>query len=169
MKYAKCYTIPGFTLVEILIVVAIIGILAAVVIPTFQDQTQAAKEAAAKDNLRVLRNAIELYTTQHNDTPPGYFGAITSYNVLQIQLTQQTNALGQFTQPGTAGYDYGPYMKELPQNPFNGIEWFTMISDGASFPAEATGTSGWIYKPATKEIRLDWPGTDKDSIRYYDY
>ncbi|RKY11715.1 MAG: hypothetical protein DRP65_03460, partial [Planctomycetota bacterium] len=47
----------AFSLVELLIVVAILGILAAIVVPEFQTYTQQAKEAAAKDNLRILRNA----------------------------------------------------------------------------------------------------------------
>lgn len=62
----------AFTLVEILIVVAILGILAAIVLPQFQSHTQQAKESAAKDNLRILRNAIELYAAQHDGVPPGY-------------------------------------------------------------------------------------------------
>ena len=62
----------AFTLVEILIVVAILGILATIALPTFQSHPQEAKESAAKDNLRILRNAIELFTAQHNDVPPGY-------------------------------------------------------------------------------------------------
>ena len=48
----------AFTLVEILIVVALLGILAAIALPTFQDHIQQARESAAKDNLRILRNAI---------------------------------------------------------------------------------------------------------------
>lgn len=30
-------------------------------------------------------------------------------------------------------------------------------------------SNGWLYNPDTKEIRLDWPGTDKDGVRYCDY
>ena len=62
----------AFSLVELLIVTAIIGILAAIVIPEFQTHSQQAKETAAKDNLRILRNTIELYAVQHNGIPPGY-------------------------------------------------------------------------------------------------
>ena len=62
----------AFTLVEVLIVVAILGILAAIVLPVFRSHSQKAKESAAKDNLRILRNTIEIYAAQHNGIPPGY-------------------------------------------------------------------------------------------------
>ncbi len=44
-----------------------------------------------------------------------------------------------------------------------------MLADGQSFPETADGSFGWLYKPATKEIRLDWLGTDSEGVRYYDY
>ena len=62
----------AFTLIEILIVVAVLGILAALVIPEIQDYSQEAKESNAKANLRILRNAIERYAVEHDGLPPGY-------------------------------------------------------------------------------------------------
>ena len=59
----------AFTLIEILIVVSILGILSAIVFPEFQAQAQQSRESAAKDNLRILRNAIEIYAAEHNDIP----------------------------------------------------------------------------------------------------
>ena len=46
-----------------------------------------------------------------------------------------------------------------------------MIDNDEDFPAEPllTDLYGWIYKPATKKIKLNWSGTDKDGVRYYDY
>jgi prepilin-type N-terminal cleavage/methylation domain-containing protein len=163
----------AFSLVELLIVVAILGIIAAIVLPEFQAQTTQAKEAAAKDNLRILRNAIEIYAAQHSGTPPGYPNGNTAGLPIMIafimQLLRVTNAGHQMANPGTPGYPYGPYLSDFPKNPFNGLKNVMMIANDAQLPAEATGNSGWIYKPATKTVRLNWPGTDQQGVRYYDY
>jgi len=146
----------AFTLVEILIVVTIIGILAAVVVPIFQDNVTKAREAAIKDTLRVLRNAIELYAVQHNDVPPGY------YNDDPTQSPGWTTFWAQMVRDGK-------YIPELPENPFNESMTISVIPDGDALPAEATGAYGWIYKPENKDFRIDWPGTDSKGIRFYDY
>ncbi len=57
----------GFTLVELLIVVIILAILAAIVIPQFSSATRDTQESALDANLAGLRNAIELYKVQHAD------------------------------------------------------------------------------------------------------
>ena len=163
----------AFTLVEILIVVAILGILAAIVLPTVQGHVQQARESAAKDNLRILRNTIELYTAQHNGVPPGYPNGDTSAAPDQLtfiyQLCWRSNQSGEVSQQGGPGYDLGPYLRTVPRNPFNDAWGVKMIGNSEEFPAEATGYFAYIYKPATKQIRLDWPGTDSAGVAYFDY
>ena len=161
----------AFTLVEILIVVALLGILAAIALPALKGNIRQAKESAAKENLRVLRNAIELYAPQHNDFPPGYKNG--TFDPLQTTVTRQlcwaTTPEGVYAPLGTAGYPLGPYLSAIPTNPFNNKSTITILSSGASFPDPPTGTTGWIYKPSTKTIRLNYPSTDSEGVKYYDY
>lgn len=146
----------GFSLVELLIVVVILGILSAIAMPEFQSQSQEAKGAAAKDNLRILRLQIDFYATRHNDVPPGYPLDNPSSDPLQgVFKIQMVNVYR--------------YLSDLPINPFNDNTNLCMIGNGDSFPAEATGEYGWIYQPQSKTIKLDWTGSDKDGIRYFDY
>jgi len=148
----------SFTLTEILIVVAILGILAAIILPTFQSHTQQAKESAAKDNLRVLRNAIELYTVRHNDVPPGYPNDDSTQTPTHLAfLAGMVNT--------------GRYLPEIPENPFNGKSLLKIVLNNEDFPSQPveTDTFGWLYKPATKEFRLNWPGTDSAGKTYFDY
>ncbi len=60
----------GFTLVEILIVVIILGILAAIVIPQFTNASQDARKSSVSSLLQTIRSQIELYKIQHGDTLP---------------------------------------------------------------------------------------------------
>ncbi len=59
------YRRNGFTLIEILIVVVILGILAGIVIGQFQTTTASSRENAAKSSLNVVRSQIELYRYSH--------------------------------------------------------------------------------------------------------
>lgn len=146
----------AFSIVELIIVVAILGILAAIVLPQFQSHATQAKEAAAKDNLRVLRSAIELYAAKHSGVAPGYKDNDPSTAPSSDYFRQQTVLDSH-------------YFVKMPQNPFNKLDTIKMIGNAEALPAEATGNFGWIYQPATETIRLDWPGVDKDGMRYYDY
>jgi len=148
----------AFTLVEILIVVAILGILAALTLPIFKDYITEAKEAAAKDNLRILRNTIEIYAAQHNGVPPGYPYDDPSQAPTHLSFMIRLIIIGK-------------YLPEMPKNPFNGKTLLKMVLDNEDFPTTPaqTDTYGWIYKPRTKTIKLNWLGTDLAGTPYYDY
>ncbi len=59
----------GFTLIEILIVVVILGILAAIVVPQFTNAADDANDAAIRSQLQTLRGQIELYRAQNSGDP----------------------------------------------------------------------------------------------------
>ena len=60
----------GFTLVEILIVVVILGILAAIVIPQFTNASESAKSSSLSSQLQTIRSQLELFQVQHNGNYP---------------------------------------------------------------------------------------------------
>lgn len=87
----------GFTLVEILIVVVILGILAAIVVPQFTNATQDAQAGNIKAQLDTLNNQIELYRARTNGYP---------------EFTGDTPWQGMID---------GGYIKAAPKNPYNGL------------------------------------------------
>jgi general secretion pathway protein G len=163
----------GFTLVEILLVVSILGILAAIVLPSFQDNVSQAKESAAKSNLATMRTQIQMYKIQHNGVPPGYVdGAAAPIATMQLQLTGTTTLTGQAS-PNTAPsapFNFGPYIKKIPENPFNGLSTIAYVAEATDFSAAVDGTSsGWLYKKETCELALNWTGADSKGVNFYDY
>ena len=103
----------GFTLVEILIVVVILGILAAIVIPQFTQASSDAKESSLQSNLQSIRSQIELYKIQHNDFPP------LNDTTFVDQMTLMTDVAG--TTGTDVTFTFGPYLTKMPINPFSGI------------------------------------------------
>jgi general secretion pathway protein G len=128
----------GFTLVEILIVVIILGILAAIVIPQFTNASQNARESSLQSTLQTLRSQIQLYKLQHGDGLPDLVG------------TGGTNwaALTGPTSWGTPSQSYGPYMQAVPLNPMNGnsdVADGVVTTGGATAPSAGSAQVGFVY------------------------
>jgi len=163
----------AFTLIEILVVVVLLGILAAVVIPTVGNSTTSAKASALATDLQLLRNFIMVYKSQHLEVAPGYpdgnTGVAPTEQAFVDQAILSSNASGQTAAVGTPGFERGPYMQRMPVNPFNNLSTVEMLANGANFPANADDSHGWICRPDTAEIRADTSGTDSNGKAYYDY
>lgn len=136
----------GFTLVEVLIVVVLMAILAAVAAPSFFDSVDDADVAVALNNLQNVRLIIERYRVNHHGSLPA---------ASLVELVSRTNAAGEIG--ATDEYPYGPYLTDIPTNPFNGLFSVRTIAGEKPTAGEATGTFGWLYHPATGRIYLDDP------------
>ena len=155
----------GFTLVELLIVVIILAILAAIIIPQFTAATDDATQAAYDTNLANLRAAIDLYRQQHQEYP----GAVTSTGAgcpagstnvtgavgepaFIAQLRNYTNAAGIACTGTDATFRYGPYLKDdVPVNPLGTVNTVNVINTGI-LGITSDGSGGWKFDSVTGEF-----------------
>ena len=139
----------AFTLIEVLIVVIVMGIIAAVVLPRIKSTSDDAKRSTLEHNLAVLRSQIELYYFAHNNQYPQIID-----NDLP-QLTHPTNVHGQIG-PGGEAYPLGPYVVGgLPLNPFDNSRKVSPVAQPGVKPTGPAGDlGGWQYDSTTGDI---WP------------
>ena len=154
----------GFTLVEVLIVVVILGILAATVLPQFTAATNDAKESALRQDLTLMRGQIQMYKFQHDSAFPGP----TSADVAK-KLTLASKVDGTTAAPGTSGFPYGPYVVgQLPPNPYNGGRGVKVVTGTVATVAvdaaalDGTEKVGWIFSSDLGEIKANTSGTTAD-------
>jgi general secretion pathway protein G len=134
----------AFTLVEILIVVVILGILAAIVIPQFTSASEEAQIGNVQTQLQTLRSQIELFRVRNNGNPPVLVGAQdASFADL---LVNGANSYGM---------QQVPYMRTEANNPRNNrnevVEDATPITSAAGAAADPAG-AGWFYNSTTGEF-----------------
>lgn len=123
----------AFTLVEILIVVVILGILAAIVVPQFTSASQEAQAGNTATQLQTIRSQIELYRVRHNGNyPPSLVAA----------------GAGAAAWADLVGNDY---MRAAPVNPRTSS---SNVSAVAADPAPGAGivTDGWIFNTVNGNI-----------------
>lgn len=123
----------GFTLVELVIVVLVIGILTAVAAPKMMNTATSARENGTKQSLAVLRSALELYRSQNGNYP----------TAATITTSLQANLSGPFP-IAQVGTNQNALVAASTQNPITTVE---------------TGAFGWAYNQTTGELRVNDAGS----------
>lgn len=139
----------GFSLIELVIVVVIIGIIGAIAIPRLSRGAEGASDSALAGDLAVMRNAIDLYATEHK-------GAYPALATIEAQLTQYTDVSGNTSATKGGAYIYGPYIRKVPALKVGAEAGKTTFADAA-----AAGVA-WIYDATNGTIKAN-TGTDADA------
>lgn len=127
----------GFSLVELAMVVAIMGVVAMIAAPRMSSAATTAGRSAMRANLRVLQDAADAYAAEHGDlcVARELDGTVSDESVFLKRLVSYSDELGNV---GTG--IYGPYLLRIPRNPVNKLD--TVRIDGAP---PGSGTAGWLY------------------------
>jgi general secretion pathway protein G len=123
----------GFTLVELLIVIIIIAVLAAIAIPKFSNSSQRSKESSLRANLKLVRNAIDLFRADTGAFPANMAGLTTS-------TTSGLNAAAATCTIAATDWR-GPYLQAVPVDPVSGsaMTYGTAAADVGTVKSSATG------------------------------
>lgn len=131
----------GFTLIEIMIVIVILGVMAAIAIPQYVGANAQARTTCLLSNLHAIRRQIELYKHHHRNLPAAEGETDADFT---RRMTTRTDP------NGAVGTEFGPYLERIPINVFNGLR--TIRVGG---PPAGTNTNGWRFDPLTGEFQAD--------------
>jgi general secretion pathway protein G len=136
----------GFTLVELLIVIIVIAVLAAIAIPKFVSASARSKESSLHADLKLVRNAVALF---QNDT--GYYPMTITDIAATAAPTNGKDSSGA-TQGITASNWKGPYIAAVPNDP---------VSNAAFTYSITAGTVGQVNSSAS--------GNDSSGVAFTTY
>jgi len=133
----------GFTLIELVIVIAILGILALYAVPKYQGLIEEARSSEARAQLGTVRSAMGIYYAKNHGVYPATLdGTIFAEDAVpEVEVTLSSGAVDRHNTVTTAG-----------------------TQDGTIAAAEITDVGGWMYDVSTAkdkaDVRINSKGTD---------
>ena len=106
MKRLRRFKQAGFTLIEIMVVVVILGILAAIIVPRIMSRPEQARVVKAKQDVVNIQNALDMYRLDNGFYPSQSQGLVA--------LVKKPSG-----DPQPENYQEGGYLKEVPMDPWN--------------------------------------------------
>ncbi|MET3105483.1 general secretion pathway protein G [Oxalobacteraceae bacterium GrIS 2.11] len=138
-QFARKTLARGFTLIEIMVVIAILGIMAAIVVPKLVGHTDTAKVAAAKQDIAIFKQQLILYKLDNQRYP-------TTEQGLQALVTKPTSG------PAANGYKEGGYLEKIPKDPWGNPYQYLCPGIKGDFDVFSFGADG---QPGGEGINAD--------------
>jgi prepilin-type N-terminal cleavage/methylation domain-containing protein len=140
---------PGFTLVELVVVVLILGVLATVAAPRFVDKSKVATENGFRHSLTVVRDAIAAYAAHNGGALPA-----------------------QDKEESTFKKELRPYLRRFPQNPYGDADNARVIKiygDGAPLATKVSGAGGWLFDCQSGEFIANSVAVSSEVVKFFEY
>lgn len=119
----------GFTLIEVMVVVAILAILAAVVVPRIMDEPGKARQARAEQDIRAIESALDMYKLDNFRYP-------TNEQGLEALVERPTS------DPEPQNYKEGGYLRSLPKDPWGNEYQYSNPGEHAEIDIYSLGANG---------------------------
>lgn len=132
----------GFSLLELMLVVVIIGLIAAIAIPRMSRGAAGATDASLSGSLAVMRDAVDRYAAEHG-------GAFPTAAAFTNQLTLYSSATGTTQATKDATFIYGPYTRVIPAVPVGARKGQSGVA------AADAATVGWLYNETAGTIQAN--------------
>ena len=155
----------AFSLVELVMVVTIIGIIAAIAVPRVSSGAMSASANALDGTLTNVRKAIDIYYAEHGSYP-GYnpSNGTPDGTWFEDQLLKYSDEKGNINAARTAVYRFGPYIRApFPKNPSNKMDSVHVKATEAA-PSPAEGSVGWVAVLSNGDFGISATSAELDRL-----